>query len=176
MMLINALVICLLTMAVLWVWQRRSGRADWVDFAWSALIGVLAVAYAVVGDGSIEKRVLVALVAGTWSFRLAFHLWQRLSGHDDEDGRYQSMREHWGPRADFWLFWFFMVQALVAWLFALPAWVVANDPGSALDGWVFAGVAFWLVSLAGESIADRQLAAFKADPGDGGKVCNVGLW
>ncbi len=176
MTLTASLAACFVIMAALWAWQRKSGRADWVDFAWSALIGVLAVFYALVGDGSAERRVLVVLIAGTWSFRLAFHLWQRLSAHDAEDGRYQAMREHWGGRADFWLFWFFMVQALVAWLFALPAWVVANDPNAALDGWVVAGVAFWLVSLAGESIADRQLAAFKADPGNKGRVCNVGLW
>jgi len=184
MVLIASLIVCFILMAALWAWQRKSGRADWVDFAWAALIGLLAVTYALVGDGSTEKRVLAALVAGTWSFRLAYHLFRRLSSHDDEDGRYQAMREHWGARANFWLFWFFMVQALVAWLFALPAWVVANDPDAALDAWVFAGVAFWLVSLAGESIADRQLAAFKAGPGDGHddghvnrrKVCNVGLW
>jgi len=180
MVLIVSLLAVSLLMALLWLWQRSSGRADWVDFAWSALIGALAVFYALVGEGSVERRVLVVLVAGTWSFRLAFHLWRRLSSHAEEDGRYQAMREHWGERANFWLFWFFMAQALIAWLFALPAWVVANDPSAALDGWVIAGLAFWLVSLAGESIADRQLSAFKADPDYGrdnrGKVCNIGLW
>jgi len=171
-----SLLASLVVMALLWAWQRRSGRADWVDFVWSALIGLLAVAYALIGDGSVEKRVLVVVVTGAWSFRLAFHLFQRLSAHEAEDGRYQAMREHWGGRANFWLFWFFMVQALVAWLFALPAWVVANDPGAALDGWVIAGVGFWLISLAGESVADRQLSAFKAATDNRGKVCNVGLW
>ncbi|MFU8849309.1 MAG: DUF1295 domain-containing protein, partial [Opitutales bacterium] len=138
--------------------------------------GVQALFYAVLADGSVEKRILVVLVAGTWSFRLTRHLWQRVGGHAEEDGRYQSMREHWGERANFWLFWFFMVQALVAWLFALPAWVVASDPSPDLNTWVMLGVAFWLVSLAGESLADRQLNAFRADPSNRGKVCNVGLW
>ena len=53
---------------------------------------------------------------------------------------------------------------------------MASDPSPALDVWVWIGVGFWLVSLAGESVADRQLAAFKADPGNRGKVCDVGLW
>lgn len=176
MTLIANLPFCFLVMAGLWLWQKKSGRADWVDFAWAVLIGVLAMFYALVGEGSVEKRILVVLITGTWSFRLAFHLWQRLSTHAAEDGRYQAMREHLGAGANFWLFWFFMVQALVAWLFALPAWVVANDPEAALDGWVIAGVMFWLVSLAGESAADRQLAAFRADPDNRGKVCNAGLW
>lgn len=176
MLLAAAFVLCVLVMTLLWAWQRRSGRADWVDFAWSALIGLLAVLYAVAADGALEKRVLSAVVAGTWSFRLARHLFVRLAGHDEEDGRYQAMREHWGDKADVGFFWFFVAQAVVAWLFSLPAWVVASDPSPALDGWVIAGVGFWLVSLAGESLADRQLAAFKADPGNKGKVCDVGLW
>jgi len=176
MLLISSLAVCVAVMVVLWAWQRRSGRADWVDLAWSVLIGALALLYAVFGDGALDKRLLAVVVAGTWSFRLARHLAVRLAGHDEEDGRYRAMRSHWGEKADFWFFWFFLAQALVAWLFSLPAWVVANDPSSSLDAWVIVGVGFWLVSLAGESVADRQLAAFKADPDNKGRVCNVGLW
>ena len=176
MTLLVSLIAVAAVMAALWLWQLRSGRADWVDVFWAAGIGVLALAYAIFGDGALEKRVLVALVAGTWSFRLTYHLAERLAGHDEEDSRYQAMREHWGQRAPFWFFVFFMGQALVAWLFALPAWVVANDPSGHLTFWVVLGVLFWFVSLAGESLADRQLAAFRKDPANRGKVCQVGLW
>lgn len=163
-------------MVALWLWQITSKRADWVDAAWAVLIGLQAIAFAIVGDGALEKRVLAALLAATWSSRLAAHLIQRLSGHSGEDGRYQAMREHFGERANLFFFFFFLVQALVAWLFALPAWVVANDPSAAADFWLFLGVALWFASLAGESMADRQLAAFKADPASKGRVCQVGLW
>ncbi|TVQ39539.1 MAG: DUF1295 domain-containing protein [Wenzhouxiangella sp.] len=176
MTLIPALLAISLAMTLLWAWQIKSRRADWVDVAWAAGIGVLAVYFAVVGDGSLEKRILVVLVTGTWSFRLARHLAVRLAGHDEEDGRYQAMREHFGARSNAFFFVFFLGQALVAWLFALPAWVVANDPSSALSVWVVLGVMVWLVSLAGESIADRQLAAFRNNPDNKGKVCDVGLW
>lgn len=171
-----ALAACLACMVALWLWQRGSGRADWVDVAWGALIGAQAVGYALVGDGAPDRRVLAAVIAGSWSLRLTRHLWTRVGGHDQEDGRYRAMREHWGERANFWLFWFFIVQAVVAWLFALPAWVVANDPDPGLDGWVLAGIGVWLISLVGEALADRQLQHFKADPGHRGRVCNVGLW
>ncbi len=163
-------------MTGLWLWQLKSRRADWVDMAWAASIGLLAVAYAIFGDGALEKRVLVALVAGTWSFRLAYHLAVRLAGHDDEDGRYQAMREAFGEKAGPYFFLFFMGQALIAWLFALPAWVVSNDPDGTLTIWVGLGVAVWLLSLVGESIADRQLAAFRSNPDNAGQVCKTGLW
>ncbi|QKK01389.1 MAG: DUF1295 domain-containing protein [Pseudomonadota bacterium] len=171
-----ALAGCAAFMMALWAWQRRSARADWVDVAWAALIGVQALAFAVTGDGSLEKRLLAVLLAGTWSLRLTRHLAVRLAGEAKEDGRYRAMREHFGRRQHLWFFVFFMAQALVAWLFALPAWVVANDASAALDIWVVLGVAVWFVSLVGESVADRQLAAFRADPANRGRVCNIGLW
>ena len=174
--LLVALLAVTAAMSLLWVWQLKSKRADWVDAAWAASIGLLAIFYAVVGDGSVEKRILVALIAATWSLRLARHLAVRLASHDDEDGRYQSMREHFGGKANAFFFVFFLGQALIAWLFAFPAWVVANDPSGQLSVWVILGVAIWLISLAGESIADRQLAAFRNDPSNRGKVCQVGLW
>jgi steroid 5-alpha reductase family enzyme len=176
MILLTAFLIVVLVMTGLWLWQRRSGRADWVDAFWAGSIGGLAIFFAVFGSGAIEKRVLVALVAGTWSFRLAHHLAVRLASHSGEDGRYQAMRDYWGERANFWLFFFFMGQALIAWLFALPAWVVSNDPGAEITIWVVLGVGIWFVSLAGESLADRQLSAFRQDPQNKGKVCQVGLW
>jgi len=176
MQLLIAFCFCLITMILLWVWQRRSGRADWVDVAWAALIGLQALAWALIGDGALEKRILVVLLAGTWSLRLTFHLAGRLARESSEDGRYQAMREHFGHRQQSFLFLFFLTQAVVAWLFALPAWVVAHDPSPYLSGWVIAGVVVWFASLAGESIADRQLAAFRADPDNRGKVCQAGLW
>ncbi len=176
MELIVGLAACLVAMAVLWAWQRRSGRADWVDVAWALAIGVLAMAWAVSGDGALEKRVLVAILAGTWSFRLTRHLWRRVSGHDSEDGRYQALREHWGRRQQPWLFVFYLGQGLIAWLFSLPAWVVSQDPSAELNAWVLIGVSFWLVSLLGEGIADRQLAAFRAQAANRGRVCETGLW
>jgi steroid 5-alpha reductase family enzyme len=38
------------------------------------------------------------------------------------------------------------------------------------------GVVVWLVGLAFESIGDAQLAAFKRDPSNRGKVMDQGLW
>ncbi len=175
-LLILSFLIAALGMTALWVWQLRSGRADWVDAAWAGTIGLLAVVFALLGEGAVEKRILAALVAGTWSLRLTTHMVQRLKSHEEEDGRYQALRAHWGDAVNLRMWFFFMAQATVAWLFALPAWAVAQDSQPGLSGWVLAGVGMWLVSLAGESVADQQLARFRADPANKGQVCNVGLW
>jgi steroid 5-alpha reductase family enzyme len=39
-----------------------------------------------------------------------------------------------------------------------------------------AGVIVWLIAVAGETIADRQLARFRRDPANRGQVCRAGLW
>jgi steroid 5-alpha reductase family enzyme len=94
---------------------------------------------------------------------------------EPEDGRYRQMRADWGANADRNLLLFFQVQASWAVLFALPMLAAARSaaPLGILD---LAGVAIWLVGLGGEAIADRQLAAFRADPVNRGRVCQLGLW
>ena len=38
------------------------------------------------------------------------------------------------------------------------------------------GVAIWGISLVGESLADAQLARFRANPANRGLTCRAGLW
>jgi steroid 5-alpha reductase family enzyme len=69
-----------------------------------------------------------------------------------------------------------MLQAGAAAFLALSILVAARNPAPGLtlqDG--LAGLVF-LSALLGEGIADRQLAAFKADPANRGRVCDTGLW
>ncbi|HEX6834360.1 MAG TPA: DUF1295 domain-containing protein, partial [Rudaea sp.] len=55
-------------------------------------------------------------------------------------------------------------------------YAVAQNPQDGFTGWYYAGLAIWCVSLAGESIADAQLAAFRRNPHNHGKTCRAGLW
>jgi steroid 5-alpha reductase family enzyme len=52
----------------------------------------------------------------------------------------------------------------------------AANPRHSLSVWTVLALVVWLASMAGESLADRQLARFRADPGSRGKTCRVGLW
>jgi steroid 5-alpha reductase family enzyme len=40
----------------------------------------------------------------------------------------------------------------------------------------YIGAAVWAISILGEAVADGQLKAFKKNPANKGKVCDVGLW
>lgn len=161
-------------MAVVWWLQVRTRNAGYVDVAWSALLAFAALYYGVIADGALLPRVLVAVLAATWGFRLSLHLLHRVIS-EKEDGRYAYLRAHWnGHQGKF--FAFFQAQALAVALFSAPFLVAANNPVATLTPWVVLGTLVWLVSLAGESIADLQLARWRADPRNRGRTCRGGLW
>lgn len=162
-------------MTVLWWRQRESRNATSVDVAWSGLIGAICLVYAALADGDPMRRALVGLLGAGWAFRLFLHLWaDRVRGHHTEDGRYAAMRESWGPSADKYFFVVYQIQALVAVIFTLP--LLGAMRGGALAPITIGGVAIWLIAVGGETLADRQLARFRAVPEHRGQVCRDGLW
>ncbi|MCB9915060.1 MAG: DUF1295 domain-containing protein [Planctomycetes bacterium] len=162
-------------MAALWRRQRAGGNAGWVDLAWSAGIGLLAVAHAVLGAGWGPRRLLVAALAGGWSLRLSLHLWERLR-RETEDGRYAALRRAWGARFHARLFWFYQVQALLVVLLGLCFQVLCAAPAAGWRATDAAAVLLFALSLAGESVADAQLRRFRRDPAQRGRTCRAGLW
>ncbi len=161
-------------MAAAWAYSQRVVNVGYVDVAWAALMGGMAVVIALGGSGSTLVRGLIAVMLVLWAFRLAHHLFKRVHGRP-EDGRYAYLRVHWnGSPARFFVF--FQAQALVVTLFALPVLVAASNPIGAFTIWSLAAILVWAIAVAGESIADRQLAAWVGNPANRGKTCRNGLW
>jgi steroid 5-alpha reductase family enzyme len=166
--------VMVIVMTLGWQWQRRHANAGIVDVLWSVGIGLAAMLMAVFGNGAPLPRTLLALLGGAWSLRLALHLWRRVRG-EAEDGRYRHLRVHWRhSQAKF--FAFFMAQAALVVLFALPLAAVATNPVAWPTVWTVLAVVVWVLSVALEAVADRQLARFRADPVNRGKTCRAGLW
>ncbi len=160
---------------VLWSVQLRTRNAATVYVGWTVLVAGGAAGTAVVGSGDPARRLVVAGLAVLWALRLATHLVRdRVLAGAPEDGRYRSLREAWGDAAPRKFLALYLAQVPVAGLFVLP--LAAAMRGGAPDAWTAAGVAVWLIAAAGEWIADRQLARFRADPGNRGAVCRAGLW
>ncbi|MHC4861771.1 MAG: DUF1295 domain-containing protein [Planctomycetota bacterium] len=164
-----------LIMAALWLFQRSKRNAGIVDVAWSFGTGLAAVWFAATAAGPGARRLLVAALAGIWGFRLGVYLYRRVSS-EAEDGRYRALREKWGEKTQRNLFVFFQLQAFWAVLFAAPMLVAAENTAPAPGIGDLVGALVWLVAMAGEWTADRQLARFRSDPGNAGQVCREGLW
>ncbi|MFY2762512.1 DUF1295 domain-containing protein [Arenimonas sp. MALMAid1274] len=163
-----------LGMTALWLFSMRVRNVGYVDVGWAGLMALAALFASVVGEGSPLSRGLVAMFGSVWGARLCLHLLHRVL-NEEEDGRYRALRAEWnGSPAKF--FGFFQVQAVVVALFSLPFLAAAGNAKAQPDLWTVAALAVWLLSMAGESLADRQLARFRADPANRGKTCRVGLW
>ncbi len=157
-----------------WLWQRRRENAGIVDVLWALGLGVGAVLIGATGTGALAPRLTLAVLGGCWAVRLALHLWLRVRG-EPEDGRYRALRAHWnGSQGRF--FAFFQFQAALVLFFALPFLAVATNPVRGITPALLAAMGIWTVSFAGESLADRQLARFRADPTQQGRACREGLW
>lgn len=162
-------------MTVGWTIQYRTRNATLVDAIWSATMGLAALFYAAMGSGDPLIRGLLALCGALWALRLFLHLLDRVR-HEDEDGRYRYLREHWQDSQPKF-FAFFQAQALFTTIFSLPFLAVAANPGTEQSSaWIVAALVVWLASLSGEAIADRQLAQFRHRPDSRGRTCREGLW
>ena len=162
-------------MFVLWLVQLRTSNAGIVDVGWTFALGILAVLYAAIGDGSPLHRWTMAAMVVAWSLRLGMHLFVRVIGKP-EDGRYHALRQKWTSGAGWKFLLVFEAQALLDVLLSVPFLLAAFDRTSELRWQQLIGIAVWMIAIGGEATADAQLASFKRNPANQGKVCQVGLW
>jgi steroid 5-alpha reductase family enzyme len=167
----------LAALAALWLVSLARRDASLVDIWWGPGFGALAsIAWALAPDASPRGTLLLALV-WAWGLRLGVYLaWRNLG--KGEDPRYAAMRRRHGDRFGLVsLGTVFGLQGVLQWLVALPVLVAILVPGDrplgALDA---AGAALFAVGLAFETVGDLQLARFRADPANRGRVLDTGLW
>jgi len=158
-----------------WVLATARRNAGLVDIFWP-LFFLLGAAMYGVASPALGWRALVVLVLVTfWGLRLSVYLAAR-NWNAPEDHRYRAMRERNEPGFR-WksLYLVFGLQAVLAWLVSAPlaASIGSTAPPGALDA---LGAALAAFGIGFETLADAQLARFKADPSNAGRVMKRGLW
>ena len=165
-------------MLVLWLLSLRLRDASIVDIWWGpGIASVVGLAFTVGGGNAHPRAALLLGMATLWGLRLGGYLLWRNAGRG-EDPRYQAMRRHFGARFS-WLslFTVFGLQALLQWTVALPLQLAQLDPGTEqLGALEAAGFTLFVFGLLFESVGDLQLARFRADPAQQGRVLDRGLW
>lgn len=164
-------------MTLVWAWSVRARDVSLVDRFWGPGFVLAAWTWlALMGAEGPRAWVLCAMVS-VWGLRLGWHITRRNAGHG-EDARYAAMRAN-SPRTFAWtsLATVFWLQAAILAVVALPLHA-ALRPGApaSLQPLDFAGIALWLVGIVFEAVGDAQLAAFKRDPANRGRVMDRGLW
>ncbi len=168
-----------ITSLVVFVWLSSLyfRDASLVDRYWGAgFVIAAAVAFAVTTDADPRRYLLLGMVA-IWGTRLSLYLTKRNWGHG-EDYRYQSMRRRRGDSFPLIsLVTVFGLQGALMWFIGLPiALAMASGSPEHLTPLDYIGGAIWLIGFTFESIGDAQLARFKANPENDGKVMDRGLW
>ncbi len=163
-------------MTVLWAVSVILRNASIVDLFWGVGFMLAAWFYFARAEGLPARRLLVVLLVSVWALRLSLYLAWR-NWRKPEDFRYQAFRERYGRGRYWWVSFFqvFLLQGGLLWLISLPLLAAMSglQPLGLLDA---TAVAVWLVGFTFESVGDWQLARFKANPANQGKLLTGGLW
>lgn len=158
-----------------WAVSLRARDASLADRVWGPAFALLALLQVVLTPGAGVRAWVVAALVTLWGGRLGWHITRRNRGHG-EDPRYAAMRAR-SPRTfpATSLVTVFLLQAMLAWVVALPLWAVAHG-GRAVGGLDLAAALVWLTGFVFETVGDAQLAAFRRDPANRGRILDRGLW
>lgn len=164
-------------LTALWLFSLVIKDSSIIDIFWGLGFVLIAWFYMYqLGWDSISTRQMVFLsMVSLWGLRLFSYLAYRNIGKD-EDYRYQQWRKESGK--NWWWFSYirvFVLQGFILWIISacyLPA-LMADVP---LGGWDYLGILLFSIGLFFEAVGDWQLAQFKKDTDNKGKVMNKGLW
>jgi len=161
------------------VWLASLARRDdgVVDIFWGPAFVLVVAVYATADGGWAPRKFLGLGLVSIWGLRLAGHILWRARGKR-EDYRYREMREKHGE--SFWwvsLFTVFLFQGLLVWLISAPLLLAVRSPlPAAWTAFDVAASVLFVVGFAFEAVGDLQLARFRSDPANLGRVLRSGLW
>lgn len=172
----------LVLMLCVWIISVRIKDASIVDVVWGlGFVLIVWVSRLAVGGEWILRHEFVLFATTAWGLRLAGYLaWRNLG--KGEDYRYRLMRKKHGDRfAIVSLRTVFLTQAVLMLLVSIPAQIAQMNfsrdiDHQGVDGFLVVGLVIWAIGMFFETVGDIQLAKFKGNPDNAGKVMNRGLW
>lgn len=167
----------MIALTLLWLLSVYLKNASIVDPFWGTGFVILAWVYFSRTEAGLDNRkVLVTILATVWGLRLSIYLLWRNWGKG-EDYRYQQFRQKYGPERYWWFSFFqvFLLQGVLMTLVSAPL-LGAQNQGGELNWLDYVATAVFLIGFAFEAGGDFQLARFKADPANKGKLLTSGFW
>jgi len=174
---LHALLAIITMMTVLWLISIVIKNVSIVDLFWGFGFVVTGVVYFIYTEGFEIRKILLMTMVTIWGLRLSIYLaWRNLG--KGEDFRYQKFRKDFGEHRYWWYSFFsvFLLQGVLMWLISVPLLGAQFYTGTHLGILDYIGIIFWIIGMVFEAGGDFQLARFKADPSNKGKVLNTGLW
>ncbi|HSD29819.1 MAG TPA: DUF1295 domain-containing protein [Vicinamibacteria bacterium] len=171
-----ALAAVLALMTLVWLLSLVRRDAGIVDAFWGPGFVLAAWIYAGGREGPTLRGDLVAALVTLWGVRLSLHiLWRSRSR--GEDYRYREMRERdpagFPRRSLLTVFW---LQAGLLWAISAPLFQAQRPGPAGLAPLDTLGVGLFTLGFLFEAVGDWQLARFRADLSNAGRVMDRGLW
>ncbi len=170
--------VILISMTVLWLVSLALENSSIVDIFWGTGLVISAwMAFALTLDGFAGRKWLLVTLTSIWGLRLTLHILTR-NWRKGEDFRYQVWHKEAGA-AWWWRSFFkvFLLQGILMWIIATPllrAQISARP--AQLTFLDYLAIPVWLLGFFFEAAGDWQLAQFKANPANKGKVLSTGVW
>ncbi|MCX6582149.1 MAG: DUF1295 domain-containing protein [Candidatus Aminicenantes bacterium] len=145
-----------------------------VDVAWGMGFMLVALATFFRYSSPNPRKILLTTLIILWGFRLVIYILSRKKG---EDYRYKAFREKW--QRHFFIksfFYIFIFQGILLLIIAYPIMKVNGSPALPLGIFDILGVVIFSMGFFFETAADYQMARFKKDPANKGKLMTRGLW
>lgn len=165
-------------MIVLWLISIPLKNVSIVDIFWGIGFIVANVIYLCLDDEWQIRDTIVFILVLIWGLRLSIYLLIRNYGKP-EDYRYQEFRRFYGEQRYWWLSFFqvFLLQGALITIISLPLLGISTYSDSeSLNIIDYLAIIVWIIGFLFETLGDYQLAKFKSNPLNKGKVLDKGLW
>jgi|CXWL01.1.fsa_nt_gi steroid 5-alpha reductase family enzyme len=175
----NSGLVILGLMVALWLLSLALKNSSIIDIFWgTGFVIIFWVGTLLIPGGLTARTILLGVILTIWGLRLSLYIFQRNHGKP-EDFRYAKWREETGK--NWWwrsFFKVFLLQGILLWIISTPLLAMQTSSGSdsALKCWDLIAVIIWLTGFAFEAGGDYQLARFKANLANKGKLLNTGFW
>lgn len=151
-----------------------------IDIAWGASFVVTAISSILIsGSVNLVKLIILTLVI-LWGMRLSLYLLKR-NWNKPEDFRYKAMRDKWKTQLKFKAFFkVFFIQSIASYMLSFPI-ILTNLYSTNTFEWynyiiLGLGILVFLIGFIFEVFADLQLAKFKSNSSNKGKILKTGVW
>ena len=178
MIYIQGLLLIISLMTFLWILSVYLRNVSIVDLFWGLGFIIVNALYIFSSEVINIRQIVLFVMVAIWGLRLSIYLAWRNIGKG-EDFRYREFRRKFGESNYWWISYFqtFLLQGILMWIISVTLYGVSvSSNETSLNIIDFIGILIWIIGFIFEAGGDFQMAKFKMNLLNKGKVLNTGFW
>ena len=176
MVLIYVVIAYALMFTLAFLYGQSQKNHGLIDVFWGLGFVLGAVVSWLYGPRENMVALVISSLVGVWGLRLAYYLFKRNHGKP-EDKRYEVKRALWKDNFALNMFLkMYVLQLVLNLIINLPVIFANQKLASEFTVLTYVGLFFWMIGFFFEVVGDYQLAQFKKDKKNKGKIMDQGVW